>query len=198
MKALIVFAHPGENSFAHEILARTKAALDQAGIPFQVRDLYRMNFQPVFSAADMQSIEAGKITADIEEEQELLIDADLLVMVYPIWWWSQPAILKGWIDRVFTDGFAFRYEQHGPVGLLRNKQALVFTSTRESAAEMQEKGFDKVISKQIVEGILSFVGYQPVIHKNFAAVSEDTNQARADMLKEVEETIARLVQPATV
>lgn len=197
MKATIVFAHPGDNSFTHEILARSTAVLDQVGITYHVRDLYKMNFQPVLTPRDMRKAESGKETADIEEEQELVTDADLLVMIYPIWWWSQPAILKGWIDRVFTNQFAFHYEANGPVGNLRGKRAIVFTCTRESAAEMKAKGFDTLITKQIAQGILSTVGFEPVIHKNFAAISEVTDQARQEMLREVEDTISRYAQPVS-
>jgi NAD(P)H dehydrogenase (quinone) len=197
MKACILFAQPGEQSFNHEILHRVEHALNQAGISYTVRDLYKMNFQPVFSAADMKGVEEGRVSADIEEEQQLVTDADLLVMVYPIWWWSQPAVLKGWIDRVLTNGFAFRYDAHGPVGLLTGKRAIVFTTTRESEEEMRAKGFDDLIKKQIADGTLSFVGFD-VVHQNFAAVPYVGDQRRKQMLDEVEATVSRAVQPVTV
>ncbi|HZG15609.1 MAG TPA: NAD(P)H-dependent oxidoreductase [Candidatus Bathyarchaeia archaeon] len=198
MKATIVFAQPGDKSFTHEMLARTKAALDKAGISYNVRDLYKMNFQPVLSPSDMEKVENGSVSSDIGEEQELLTDADLLVMIYPIWWWSQPAILKGYFDRVLTNGYAFRYEANGPVGLMNGKQAIVFTCTRESEAEMKADGFDTLIKKQIVDGVLSFIGCDRVVHKNFAAISEVSDQKRSEMLREVEETVARFVAPVPV
>jgi NAD(P)H dehydrogenase (quinone) len=198
MKANIVFAQPGEQSFPHEILHCVQTALTKAGITFTVRDLYNMNFQPVFTAADMHSVEEGRVTSDIEEEQQLITDADLLVMIYPIWWWSQPAILKGWIDRVFTNHFAFRYESNGPVGMLSGKRAIVFTTTRESDEEMEAKGYDAVIKKQIVDGTLSFVGFQNVVHKNFAAVPYVDEQKRQQMLREVETTISSIPHPVVI
>ncbi|NGQ97091.1 NAD(P)H-dependent oxidoreductase [Brevibacillus sp. SYP-B805] len=198
MKACILFAQPGEQSFHHEILHRVERALNQADISYTVRDLYKMNFQPVLSAADMKGVEQGRVSADIEEEQQLVTDADLLVMVYPVWWWSQPAVLKGWIDRVFTHGFAFRYEAHGPVGLLTEKRAIVFTTTHESEEEIRARGFDDLITKQIADGILSFVGCEDVVHRNFAAVSSASDQQRNQMLDEVETIVSRAVQPVTV
>jgi len=197
MKACIVFAHEGSSSFNHEILQRVSDELEKAGIEYTVRDLYQMNFQPVFSALDMKRVERGNLSSDIEEEQTLITDCDLLVMIYPVWWWSAPAILKGYIDRVFTDGFAFRYEANGPVGLLNGKQAMVFTTTRESAEEMAAKGLDEVVRKQIVEGTLEMIGYE-VTYENFAAVPYVDDATREGMLNSIPEKMAALRIPAGV
>jgi len=198
MKAHIVIAHPDQNSFNHEILQRVTSSLEKQNISYRVRDLYTMGFQPVFTAEDMAGVENNRVSSDIEEEQQQITDADLLVMVYPIWWWSQPAILKGYIDRVFTDGFAFEYKADGPVGLLQGKHAVVFTTTRESAEEMRAKGFDELIKKQIVDGTLSFVGFENVVHVNFAEVPYVSDERRKEMLNQVEQTMMSLRLPAGV
>lgn len=198
MKACIVFAHAGENSFNHEILNRVKESCDKSGITYNVRDLYKMKFKAVFDAVDMHNVETKQVTTDVEEEQQVLTDADLLVMIYPIWWWSQPAILKGYIDRVFTDKFAFEYGPNGPSGLLHGKQAIVFTTSRESTNEMQSRGLDQVIKKQIVDGTLTFVGFENVQHKNFAEVPYVSDTEWSQMLRDVEAAIAGLKIPAGI
>jgi NAD(P)H dehydrogenase (quinone) len=197
MKACIVFAHEGNTSFAHQILQRVVTACEAAGIRPVVRDLYRIGFQPVFDGEDMRLASQGRAQADVEEEQVLVTDADLLVMIYPVWWWSPPAILKGYLDRVFTDGFAFRYGDDGPVGMLSGKQALVFTTTRQSEQEMRTDGFDEVIRKQIVDGTLKQIGYD-VTYRNFAAVPYVSEAERAAMLDEVEALVRRIRQPVGV
>ncbi|QRG69614.1 NAD(P)H-dependent oxidoreductase [Brevibacillus choshinensis] len=197
MKACIVFAHEGNSSFCHEILARVTQSLDKQNIEYNLRDLYKMPFQPVFQADDMRLVEQGTASADILEEQELITDSELLIMIYPVWWWSQPAILKGYIDRVFTHGFAFRYEEKGPVGLLTNKQAIVFTTTRASAKEMATSGMDAVVEKQIVDGTLQMLGYRVAYH-NFAAVPDVEDGALISMLKQVEERMLHIRQPVGV
>ena len=194
MKACIVFAHEGDHSFNHEILARVKKSCEAANIQYVIRDLYEMNFQPVFTALDMKRIEHRNPSSDIEEEQSLITESDILIMIYPVWWWSPPAILKGYLDRVFTNGFAFRYEEDGPVGILRNKRAFVFTTTRESAKEMAEKGLDLVVRKQIVEGTLEMIGYE-VEYQNFAAVTSVEEEGRELMLRLVEQKINSIRQP---
>ncbi len=198
MKALMIFAHPGENSFHHAIMQRAAAACERRGIAVTLRNLYQLNFQPVFRAQDMQRIEAKQVSPDVAEEQQLVRECDLLVMSFPVWWWGPPAILKGWFDRVLTNGFAFRYTEKGPVGLLRGKQAALFTTTRESQQEMKADGYDWLITQQVAKGVLSFVGFDPVIHKNFAEVPYLSAAERERMLQEVEDTIASMRRPLRV
>ncbi len=185
MKAMIVFAHEGEQSFNHEILNRVKATCEKAGVPYQVRDLYKMKFNPVFDASDMRNVENQQVSADVEEEQELLTEADLLVMIYPVWWWSPPAILKGYLDRVFTLNFAFRYKANGLQGLLTGKRAIVLTTTRASDKERRSEGFGQVVEKQIADGTLAFMGYE-VTYKNFDEVPYVSDSERQQMLVDVE------------
>ncbi|GAA4710668.1 NAD(P)H-dependent oxidoreductase [Brevibacillus fulvus] len=196
MKACIVFAHPGDSSFNHEILRTVIDACQEKQIETNVRDLYKLKFSPVFDEHDMQAVERGTAAPEILTEQELITEADLLVMIYPVWWWSQPAILKGYIDRVFVDNFAFRYTQAGPVGLLSGKKAIVITTTRESDKEMEQSGMASVIKKQIADGILGFIGYD-VQHKNFAAVPYVNDNSRQQMLKEVQALIGSVPVPVT-
>ncbi|MBA4533386.1 NAD(P)H-dependent oxidoreductase [Brevibacillus halotolerans] len=195
MKAVILFAHPGTNSFNHAILQQVTESLHKHGITPTLRNLYEQKFSPIFSPADMQALESEQVPKAIEEEQTILSESDLLIMIYPVWWWSQPAILKGYIDRIFSDGFAFKYEKNGPVGLLTGKQALVFTTTRESQQAMQASGLDEVVKKQVVDGILRFSGFEPVIYHNFAEVPYVQEAIRETYLQQVGQAIASLKLP---
>ncbi|AYK07316.1 flavodoxin family protein [Brevibacillus laterosporus] len=195
MKAVILFAHPGTKSFNHAILQQVTESLHKHGITPILRNLYEQKFSPIFSPADMQALESEQVPKAIEEEQTILSESDLLIMIYPVWWWSQPAILKGYIDRIFSNGFAFKYEKNGPVGLLTGKQALVFTTTRESQQEMQASGLDEVVKKQVVDGILRFSGFEPVIYHNFAEVPYVEEAIRETYLQQVGQAIASLKLP---
>ncbi|RAP23987.1 flavodoxin family protein [Brevibacillus laterosporus] len=195
MKAVVLFAHPGTESFNHAILGQVTESLHKHGVTPTIRNLYEQHFSPIFSPADMQAMESHRTPKAIEEEQTILTDSDLLIMIYPVWWWSQPAILKGYIDRIFSDGFAFRYEKTGPVGLLTGKQAFVFTTTRESQQEMQTSGLGEVVEKQIVDGILRFSGFDPVVYHNFAEVPYVEEAIRKSYLQQVDQAIASLKLP---
>jgi NAD(P)H dehydrogenase (quinone) len=128
MKHLVVVAHPAEESFTMA-LARTYAAeLEALGHVQQTCDLYRMGFDPVLTADELASAANGRPPgADVVQAQEAVRAADVLTVIYPLWWLSMPAMMKGYIDRVFARGFA--YDAHGGMvrGLLSGKKAVLIT-----------------------------------------------------------------------
>jgi len=120
MKVLIIYAHPTTESFNHALLEAFQEGLKKGGHEFQVADLYRDGFNPVLDFAEMKDP-----PADVKAYQEQIGWADALVFIYPTFWFRAPAILEGFIDRVMSRGFAFRYEKSRPVGLLKPKRAVV-------------------------------------------------------------------------
>lgn len=122
MRVLWVFAHPEPSSMTGALREAGVAALTEAGHEVTHSDLYAMDWEPVVSRADFGfsgerlrvaeesqlARESGRLRADIRAEQEKLDAADALVLQYPLWWFGMPAILKGWVDRVFTQGYAYR------------------------------------------------------------------------------------------
>lgn len=85
-----------------------------------VRDLYAINFQPVISSSEV----IGGIGEDVVREQEFLQWAEVITLIYPIWWTGMPAIMKGYIDRVFSYGFAYKYVNGVQMGLLKERKLL--------------------------------------------------------------------------
>ena len=101
MNYLVVYAHPNPKSFCHAIKEEVVACIKKKGENCEVRDLYQMGFNPVLGSSDFVQFLQKKTPEDIQKEQDLIRQADILVFVYPVWWFSMPAILKGYIDRVF-------------------------------------------------------------------------------------------------
>lgn len=81
--------------------------------------------------------------------------ADTIIVIHPIWWWGAPAILKGWVDRVFSHGFAYTYGPKGPEGLLAGKKALVFTS---SGSDENQWKADDAARKAMLEEAKGIIG----------------------------------------
>ena len=146
MKVLIVFAHPEPRSFGRALLDRSVATLTACGHEVEVSDLYAMGFNPVASGEDFtqrrfpdalqydreQKLSSQRHTfaPDIQTELDKLQACDLLILQFPLWWFSVPAILKGWIDRVFVNGTVYgaggmRFDQGGLKG---RKAMLAFTT----------------------------------------------------------------------
>jgi putative NADPH-quinone reductase len=110
MRALVVLAHPLSDSLCSHLAREALAALKARGASVDVLDLYAEDFQPALTAAERRlhyaTPEPGP---DIVALQQRLAAAEVLVLVFPTWWFSMPAILKGWFDRVWSPKFAFEH-----------------------------------------------------------------------------------------
>lgn len=114
MRVLVVLAHPLKESFAASIARTAVAALEAKGHAVDLIDLYAEDFDPRLSAAERASYMTGRYDRSaIEPYAERLRAAEALVLVFPQWWFNLPAILKGFIDRVFAPGVAFDYAADG-------------------------------------------------------------------------------------
>lgn len=100
----------------------SKSELEGKGHEVRVRDTYELNFNPVLGASDFISFSQGNTPEDIKEEQEHISWADSITFIYPVWWAGLPAILKGYVDRVFSHGFAYAYGENGIEKLLSGKK----------------------------------------------------------------------------
>ncbi len=128
MKHLIVVAHPAEDSFTMGLMHAYAAELESLGHNQHTYDLYRMGFNPVLAAHELAPVGADHpVSADVTLGQNDIRSADALTVIYPLWWMSMPAMMKGYIDRVFARGFA--YESHNGVvqGLLSGKKCVLIT-----------------------------------------------------------------------
>lgn len=107
MKCLLVLAHPLANSLNATLAQAAAAALRDAGHEVKVRNLYETGFSPALTTAERQGYYTGFDSSRIAAEAEELQEAETLVLVFPTWWFSLPAMLKGWIDRVWAPGVAY-------------------------------------------------------------------------------------------
>lgn len=108
MRVLVVFAHPLEESFGRAVYRRLVESLESAGHEVQGLDLYRLGFDPVLSAEERRDYHApGRNERRVAGELDRIRWAEGLVFVYPTWWYSLPAMLKGWIDRVWVPHATF-------------------------------------------------------------------------------------------
>ena len=153
MNTLVIYCHPDAGSHNHFVLEAVVRGLKATGTTYEVLDLYQSGFDPRLRAAEyarMFVTPSAPEEDDVVRLQAQVAAAANLVFVYPIWWYAMPACLKGYIDRVFTPGFAYRFRPFGLLqrvgagvlarlpgvryllqpyaahGLLRDKQAWVF------------------------------------------------------------------------
>ncbi|MFD6210302.1 NAD(P)H-dependent oxidoreductase [Peribacillus sp. NPDC060253] len=189
MKHLVVYAHPYPDSLNHSILETAVHALKKDSHDVVVRDLYALDFQPVLKPEDTAAMKAGKTPDDIKTEQEFITEADVITFIYPIWWTGLPAILKGYVDRVFAFGFAYSAGEEGIIKLLKGKKGLII-NTHGTPNEVYDKvGMTAGLKVTSDIGIFDFTGIEPVEHLLFGSIGYLDEDAYKGMLKKVEDTI---------
>ncbi|SDV46811.1 NAD(P)H-dependent oxidoreductase [Chitinasiproducens palmae] len=189
MNVLIVYAHPEPRSLNGALRSETVSHLRSRGHHVQVSDLYAMNWNAVVSPADSRApqggarfdpslasrdaYEAGLQADDIAAEQEKLRWADVLILQFPLWWFSMPAIMKGWVDRVYAYGFAYGVGEHSDThwgdrygeGTLAGKRAMLLVTTGGWASHYAPRGVNGAIDDllfPIQHGILFYAGFDVV------------------------------------
>ena len=164
MRHLIIYAHPNENSLNHSILTTVVDHLKSQNNEIIIRDLYHIGFDPVLSLNDMYGQRSGKVSDEVKLEQEYISWAEQITFIYPIWWTGLPAIMKGYIDRVFSYGFAYRYDQGIQKGLLKGKKAVIINTHGKSHEEYKQTGMDKALTLTSDNGIFIYSGLEVLNH----------------------------------
>lgn len=160
MKVLIVTAEPHGRSFAAALAESYLAGLGVArAVEVERLDLLEAGFDPRLQAADLALYRGmGLVPGDVRVEQRRIEAADLVVLAFPVYWWSLPAVLKGWIDRVFTKGWAF----DAPASALAGKAVRLIATGGARAAAYEKHGYRTAIAAQIEHGVFHFSGIKDV------------------------------------
>lgn len=186
MRVFVVFAHPRRDSLNGALLGALEEGLRQGGHEPDVADLYAERFDPRLSAEELVGPGEIRPAPDAKAYQERLLAAGGLVLLFPVWWFAPPAILKGFVDRVFTEGVAFRFGPAGDVeGLLPQAKALVVNTTGASAAHYSAAGFDGPLRQTLDRWTLGLCGVGEVKHVLFHGVAEADGATRQGWLDEL-------------
>ena len=192
MNILIIYAHPNPRSFNRTILDTVETTLSKRGDAIRIHDLYQMHCRAVLEPEDLIRNWRGDLPADTRREQDAVLWADGLVFIYPIWWFGPPAILKGWIDRIFTHKFAFDFGPSGMKGLLTHKKALIINTLGGDQHTYQQKRWHELLVRPMTEGVLGTCGIDHVDHRAFYSVPTTTQAARQAMLLDVSALVENL------
>lgn len=197
MHALVVVAHPDPQSLTQSVARRIAEGVRRSGgaHSVEIADLAAEGFDPRFTAADRAAFHLqAPLPADVLAEQARIERADDLVLVYPIYWWSMPAQLKGWIDRVFTNGWAYAEQLGG--GVAKRLQHLRVHLVALGGADLRtfaRRGYFGAMRTQIDHGIFDYCG-APVLTSELL-VESDSQDAQAHL--EAAEAIGRRLYAAT-
>ncbi|MDO5288192.1 MAG: NAD(P)H-dependent oxidoreductase [Pseudomonadota bacterium] len=183
-KVLVVHAHPEPTSVTHQLAETACETLKAQGHEVMQSDLYGMGWKAVFDAQDFpkrinperlsfidesgHAFAHGCQTPDVEQEQRKILAADAVILLFPLWWFSMPAIMKGWIERVWAFGLAYGYQGAGNTyrygeGGFAGKRALLAVSVGGPAQDYSPRGINGPLDQllfPITHGSLFFPGMQ--------------------------------------
>lgn len=194
MNVLVIYSHPNPESFNAAILGVIKDELAQEkGVQVKVKDLYAMNWNPVLNAYELDPAATGEIADDVAREQADVTWADLLIFISPIWWYSVTAIMRGYIDRVMSLGFAYEETEEGPQGLMGGKRVLFITTTGADEQAARETGMLDALKTSFIVGIGKYCGFDDVKYKNYFAVPLVSDRERKEMLDDVRSLLKSII-----
>ena len=191
MKNLIIFSHPTKDSFNGAVLSTIVRELDNKGWEYRINDLYSDGFNPVLTLEEWENQSKNIYSEDVEKQQRDILWADNIFLIYPIWWMSMPAMLKGWIDKVITEGFARKKENGEIIKTLEEKSLYIFTTSGRTKEKLA-KGYDEAMDKVLLDGTFKYCSFKNMNRKNSYGVTSATDEERKNMLKEIEELVRNL------
>jgi NAD(P)H dehydrogenase (quinone) len=178
MRVLIVYAHPEPMSFNGTMKDLAVETLSAAGHSVTVSDLYAQGFNPVAGAGDFRgradpdrldlgmeqahAARSGGFAPELQAEIDKLLAADFLLLQFPFWWYSVPAILKGWIDRVFAYGAAYDFGRTWDRGVFTGRRAMLSFTTSAPPTSSLPDGRNGDLERTLWPlhaGVLALCGY---------------------------------------
>ncbi len=211
MKVFIVHAHHEPNSFSGALTREAVVALRNAGHEVQLSDLYAMNFDPVSDRRNFVSVkdpshlkqqveeehasQVNGFAPELQAEMDKLTWSDTVILQFPLWWLGMPAILKGWIDRVFAAGWAYGGGRFFSRGVFNGKRAICSVTVGGSALMYSDAGAYGSLQRTLFpihHGILNFVGFtvlEPFVVHSPARLS---HQERLSHLRRYRERVLHL------
>jgi len=238
MKVLIIYAHPNPMSFTKAILDHFVKGLKEAGHQYEVVDLYKTKFNPVYQDMDFSffidedipksimdtmnlpemiiGMAGGPVKRlmakwwlknktdkdiiklimsqrpkDVVKQQKKVAEADVLVFITQVFWMHFPAIVKGWMERVLTYGFAYKLNENGWKGdpdgripLLKIKKAVIVQPAFMSEKVYRERGFRDAMEKTIDDWSLKYPGIESVDHVYFHSILSASAETRKKYLEQ--------------
>lgn len=211
MKIFLVYAHPHQDSYHHALKEHAITTLKNNHHEVKISDLYAMNFKATadwqdftsnttqelshqYSVAQKIAFEKNLLSSDIQTEMEKLKWCDVLILQFPFWWFSVPAILKGWFDRVLVKGFTYDAGQWFNTAPLLGRKAMIMTTTQAPAQSYLPNALNGDINSllQPIHHTLHFIGFTPIEPFIAYGVMDEDNVKRKRYLEEYAEHLLNL------
>lgn len=158
MHVLAVLSHHRRDSFSGAVMDRFADGCRAAGHSVEIADLHGEGFNPVWQPGDDAQFDDGPLPDDVLAEQARIERCDALALIFPLWWWGMPAMLKGWVDRVWSWGWAYDQTADPELSLLKNRTCVMLIPAGASPSTMAPHGYEQAMDTIWRTGTLGYFG----------------------------------------
>lgn len=186
----IIYAHPWDGSFNKVILTTLIEYINELKIPYNLIDLNKDNFNPVFTSEELALFQKGQaLDPLVIKYQKFLKNSDSLIFVFPIWWYDVPSILKGFEEKVFLKNFAYKNGKMGLIGSLTNIQSATIITTSDSPTWYLKYLKGNIIKNSLAKGTLRSIGVKKSKWINLSRVSKISKKERINFLNKIKKEV---------
>lgn len=198
MRHVVILAHPDAQSFNAAVAAAYADAIAELGHEVELRDLYRLDFDPRLRASELPGHPDFGPADDVAADRRILAGAGAIVFVYPLWFNAPPAMLKGYAERVFGMGFAYEAAAPGTRPLLGGRPLVTVSTSGAPGVWVDQTGALERLRAGFDEHLAAVCGLTVLEHLHLGGVTPGIREdAAAAMLDEVRQMARRLFAPAT-
>lgn len=159
MHVLTILDHPDPNAFSAALAQTFIAGAQSAGHTTELADLHAEGFDPRWSMADVEADISGTAPPDVLAEQARIARADAVAFVFPLFWWGMPAMTKGWVDRVWSWGWAYDQLEDREASLQRPRTGVLLVPAGARPQEMEADGYTAALKTAWIDGTFGYFGF---------------------------------------
>ncbi len=159
MHVLTVLDHPNPDSFSAAVAKQFMSGVEAAGHSTELADLNAEGFDPRWSMADIEADDGDRAPSDVRKEQARIARADAICFVFPLFWWGMPAMTKGWVDRVWSWGWAYDQLDDPEKSLQRPRTGVLLIPAGARSDEMEAEGYLAALDTAWMKGTFGYFGF---------------------------------------
>lgn len=190
MHILTVLDHPNPASFSAACAAEFIKGAQSVGHTTELADLHAEGFNPLWTTADAND----EVSPDIASEQARIMRADAICLVFPLFWWGMPSMMKGWTDRVFSWGWAYDQLDDREQSLQPARSGVLLVPAGARSDELEDEGFRAALETAWMKGTFGYFGFSPR-QLEFLCGAKGSDTRRAALLARCYEIGATLPEP---
>jgi putative NADPH-quinone reductase len=185
----IIYAHPYEWSYNRAILDTVMGSLKAHAREYALIDLYRDSFDPVLTKEELAVYGKGDYRDPLVEKYNGILDkTEKVVLIFPIWWYDFPAIMKGFLDKVMLPGSSYSSGENG-LRAVRNIPRTLIITTASASTEALTDNLGDTVNRMMIGVIFKAIGFNGAVWENFGSIGESTPEERKNFLSKISELV---------